>query len=113
MHLFIYSSFVLTSGGGGWLSCYLGPLLISCRGGSIQGAAIFTIERGSGGGSFPVFATQHWKSRLGWLGRFKKKNCFEGEGEDVKDVQVSAKHNTEIPGPAIYTENQDSHLTQT
>ena len=29
------------------------------------------------------------------------------------DVQVSAKHNTQIPGPAIYTENPDSHLTQT
>ena len=28
------------------------------------------------------------------------------------DVQVSAKHNTQIPGPAIYTENPDSHLTQ-
>ena len=27
--------------------------------------------------------------------------------------QKSAKHNTQIPGPAIYTENPDSHLTQT
>ena len=26
---------------------------------------------------------------------------------------VSAKHNTQIPGPAIYTENPDSHFTQT
>ena len=25
----------------------------------------------------------------------------------------SQKHNTQIPGPAIYTENLDSHLTQT
>ena len=31
----------------------------------------------------------------------------------TSDVQVSAKHNTQIPGPAIYTENPDSHLTQT
>ena len=30
-----------------------------------------------------------------------------------KDVQVSAKHNTQIHGPAIYTENPDSHLIQT
>ena len=30
----------------------------------------------------------------------------------TSDVQVSAKHNTQIPGPAIYTENPDSHLTQ-
>ena len=44
MHLFIYSSFVLTSFCGGWLPCYL-----SCRGGSNQGAAILTIEGGSGG----------------------------------------------------------------
>ena len=26
---------------------------------------------------------------------------------------VSAKHNTQIPGPGIYTDNPDSHLTQT
>ena len=31
----------------------------------------------------------------------------------TSDVQVSAKHNTQITGPAIYTENPDSHLTQT
>ena len=31
----------------------------------------------------------------------------------TSNVQVSAKHNTQIPGPAIYTENPDSHLTQT
>ena len=31
----------------------------------------------------------------------------------TSDVQVSAKHNTQIPGPAIYTDNPDSHLTQT
>ena len=31
----------------------------------------------------------------------------------TSDVQVSAKHNTQIPGPAIYTENPDSHFTQT
>ena len=31
----------------------------------------------------------------------------------TSDVQISAKHNTQIPGPAIYTENPDSHLTQT
>ena len=29
------------------------------------------------------------------------------------DHQVSAKPNTQIPGPAIYTENRDSQLTQT
>ena len=28
-------------------------------------------------------------------------------------MQGSAKHNTQIPGPAIYIENPDSHLTQT
>ena len=31
----------------------------------------------------------------------------------TSDEQVSAKHNTQIPGPAIYAENPDSHLTQT
>ena len=31
----------------------------------------------------------------------------------TSDVQVSAKHNTQIPGPAIYTDNPDSHFTQT
>ena len=29
------------------------------------------------------------------------------------DAQVTGKQNTKIPGPAIYTENPDSHLTQT
>ena len=28
-------------------------------------------------------------------------------------AQVSAKHNTQIPGTAIYTDNPDSHLTHT
>ena len=28
----------------------------------------------------------------------------------ASDAQVSAKHNTQIPGPAIYTDNPDSHL---
>ena len=28
-------------------------------------------------------------------------------------VQVSAIHNTQMPGPAIYTENPDSHFTHT
>ena len=28
-------------------------------------------------------------------------------------AQVSAKHNTQISGPAIYTDNPDSYLTQT
>ena len=31
----------------------------------------------------------------------------------TSDAQVSAKHNTQIPRPAIYTENPDSQLTQT
>ena len=31
----------------------------------------------------------------------------------TSDEQISARHNTQIPGPAIYTENLDSHLTQT
>ena len=31
----------------------------------------------------------------------------------TSEMQISAKHNTQIPGPAIYTENPDSHLTQT
>ena len=31
----------------------------------------------------------------------------------TSDVQVSAKHNTQIPEPAINTENPDSHITQT
>ena len=31
----------------------------------------------------------------------------------TSDTQVSAKHNTQIPGPAIYTENPDLHLAQT
>ena len=31
----------------------------------------------------------------------------------TSDVQVSAKHNTQISGPAIYTKIPDSHLTQT
>ena len=31
----------------------------------------------------------------------------------TSDVQVFAKHNTQIPGPAIYTDNPYSHLTQT
>ena len=39
--------------------------------------------------------------------------CNRIEHWCTSDVQVSAKHNTQIPGPAIYTENPDSHLTQT
>ena len=31
----------------------------------------------------------------------------------TSEAQVSTKHNTHIPGPAIYTENPDSILTQT
>ena len=31
----------------------------------------------------------------------------------TSDVQISAKHNTQIPGPVIYTNNPDSQLTQT
>ena len=33
--------------------------------------------------------------------------------KSTSDVQVSNKHNTQIPGPAIYTDNPDSQLTQT
>ena len=46
-----------------------------------------------------------------------------GGGEDYESKYIGpkqiywppamgAKHNTQIPGPAIYTENPDSHLTQ-
>ena len=31
----------------------------------------------------------------------------------TSDAQVSAKHNTQLSGPAIYTDNPDSHLIQT
>ena len=50
IHLYIIV-LLLTSVCGGWLSCYLMPLLFrseSSLAGSKQGAAIFTIERGSG-----------------------------------------------------------------
>ena len=36
--------------------------------GPIRAHPFFAIEGGSGGGSYRVFATQHWGSRLGGLG---------------------------------------------
>ena len=39
--------------------------------------------------------------------------CNRIEHGCTSDAQVSAKHKTQIPGPAIYTENPDLQLTQT